>query len=172
MAKKSKGFAELLQQKREGEIEQRGMNKLRQKLQDSPFGKTIGGIVTNPEGEVKMSEVLEKFVEPYLDTAKSSSDRRSLIGIAVTAWNLALMPENERQSFIDKFIVEMFNQKDTHIIQDIREILDEMVARKLEFFPDVKRLIVEFQLQETRNKFHLSVASTLTESSIPAKPQS
>jgi hypothetical protein len=58
--------------------------------------KRIGG-----SGEVKMSEVLEEFVEPYLDFAQNRSQREKLFSIAVIAWNLAIMPGNERQPMID-----------------------------------------------------------------------
>ncbi len=160
MAKKSKGFSELLHQQRHTQLEQRGMNKLRQKVQNSPIGEKIGGIVANPEGMAKMSEVLEEFVEPYLDTAQNRSQRETLIGIAVIAWNLALLPINEREPIIAKVIAEAVDQKDTLAKQDTREVIDELIARKLEFFPENQRFIVEFQLQETRNHFHLSVAST------------
>jgi hypothetical protein len=166
MAKKSKGFAELVQQQRDAQLEQRGMNKLRQKIQNSPIGEKIGGIVTSPEGVAKMSEVLEEFIEPYLDTATNSYDRKILVGMAVMAWNLALMPASKRQPLIKKFILDVFGKGDPRTsqdIQDIKDIINELIGRKLEIFPDNQRFIVEFQLQETRNQFHLSVASTLME---------
>lgn len=163
MAKKSKGFAELVQMQRDAQLGQRGMNKLRQKIQNSPIGETIGGIVTNPEGVAKMSEVLEEFIEPYLDTATNSHDRKILVGMAVTAWNLALMPASKRQPLIKEFILDVVGKGDPRASQEIKDIINELIDRKLEIFPDNQRFIVEFQLQETRNQFHLSVASTLME---------
>ncbi len=44
---------------------------------------------------------------------------------------------------------------------DALEIIDEMIARKQQFFADNQRLIMDFQLQDTGKSFHLSVASTL-----------
>jgi hypothetical protein len=169
MARKSKGFSELVQQQQYAQIEQRGMNKLRQKIQNSPIGEKIGGIVTSPEGVVKMSEVLEDFIEPYLDMATNFHDRKTLVGIAVTAWNLALMPASKRQPLLKKFILDLVGKRDSRTSQDIKDIINELIDRKLEIFPDNQRFIVEFQLQETRDQFHLSVASTLMEPDISAQ---
>lgn len=162
MAKKSKGFGEILKQQRADKRHQKGLEKLGQKVKKGPLGDKFAGMVTNPKGEVKMSEVLEAFVEPYLDFIQSSSEREKLFNIAVIAWNLAIMPEKERPSMIDELIKVGLNEADPLAQQDTREIIDELIARKLKFFAKHKRFIVDFQLQDTGNEFHLSVASTFS----------
>ncbi len=67
MARKSKAFGEILKQQRADKSHQKRLEKLEQKLQTGPLGDQFAGTVMNPKGEVKMSEVLEAFVEPYLD---------------------------------------------------------------------------------------------------------
>lgn len=62
---------------------------------------------------------------------------------------------------IDKFIQQGLKRNDQLAQQDTQEILDELIARKQALFPDNKRYIVEFELQDTGKTFHLSVASTL-----------
>jgi len=56
---------------------------------------------------------------------------------------------------------ELAQRGDLLAQQEMMKIIEELITRKLELFPDNRRLIVEFHLQETRNKFHLSVASTM-----------
>jgi hypothetical protein len=162
MAKKSKGFAELLQQQRDTQLEKIGMTKLEKKVKGIAGGKDIK-LVQNLEGVEKMSEVLETFVEPYLDFADSCADREKLFTIAVAAWNLTFMPEEKRPAIIKEMIAVGVDKKDMLAQQDMRAILNEMIARKLTLFSDNQRLIINFQLQESKDKFHLSVASTLTE---------
>jgi uncharacterized membrane-anchored protein YjiN (DUF445 family) len=161
MAKKSKGFADLLRQERNEDIEGRSMNQLKRKIKNNPLGQKMAGMVTNPEGMDKMSEVLQVFVDPYLKSVTNSSQRETLFDIAVMAWNLSLTPENERQSLVEEMLEQLAQRGDLLAQQEMREIIEELITRKLELFPDNRRLIVEFHLQETRNKFHLSVASTL-----------
>ncbi len=109
-----------------------------------------------------MSEVLEEFVEPYLDFAQNRSQREKLFSIAVIAWNLATIPEDERQPMIDQLIKVGLKGNDPLAQQDTREIIDELIARKQKFFAKNKRYIVDFQLQNAGKQFHLSVASTLS----------
>ena len=161
MARKSKGFGEILKQERAGKTHQKGLEKLEQKVKKGPLGDKFANMVTSPKGEVKMSEVLEEFVEPYLEFVHNPIQRENLFQVAVTAWNLALIPENARQPTIDKFIKEGLKGNDPWIQQDTREILDELIARKQKLFAKNTRFIVDFQLEDTDTKFHLSVASTL-----------
>jgi hypothetical protein len=84
--------------------------------------------------------------------------------MAVAAWNLAIMPEDARKSAMaDLFDDLMKNQKAT-VRQDLDNLIAEMIARKLELFPNNRRYIVDFQLEGEGERFHLSVASTLAPS--------
>lgn len=161
MAKKSKGFAELRRLQQADQAQQQALDQLEQKLQDMGVG---AGVVRNPKGEVKMSEVLESFVEPYLEAIKTHSARERLFNIAVLAWNLAIMPEDERQSMLDQLRNEAIKRGDPLARRETREVIDILIARKQEFFADNQRFIIEFQLQDLGNTFHLSVVSTTSKS--------
>jgi hypothetical protein len=160
MAKKSKGFGELLNQQRAENLHREGLAKLQEKVQHGAMGDKVAGIVTNPKGEIKMSEVLEAFVEPYLDFARNQSQREKLFSIAVAAWNLALMSEGDCQSLTNKIVKAGIKGNDLLAQHDTREVINEMIVRKQKFFADNQRYIVDFQLQDAGKQFHLSVAST------------
>ena len=82
----------------------------------------------NPQGEVKMSEILEELVEPYLNFARNFSQREKLFSLALVAWNIALMPENERQQMIDQVIEQVMGGNDPLARQDAREIIDGLIG--------------------------------------------
>lgn len=161
MAKKSQGFGKPLHQKQADKVHRKALEKLQQKVQQGSLGDKFTAMVTNPQGEVKMSEVLEEFVEPYLDFARNRNQREKLFGIAVAAWNLAIMPESDRQQMINRLIEQGLKGNDPLAQQDTKEIIDEMICRKQALFADNKRYIVNFQLQDMGKTFHLSVVSTL-----------
>ncbi|MCT7968404.1 hypothetical protein NG799_19020 [Laspinema sp. D1] len=162
MARKSKAFGEILKQQRAEKTHEKELEKLQQKLQKGPWGDKVAGTVTNPKGEAKMSEVLEEFVEPYLSSIETPVERKKLFEVAVVAWNLSLMPETVRQTMIDKLIQESMEGADPWIKQDMRKMIDELIARKQKFFTQHKRYVIDFQLEDTGSGFHLSVASTLS----------
>jgi hypothetical protein len=160
MAKKSKGFGELLKQQRGDQFAQRALDKLQQQVQQGPLADQFGSLIVNPQGEVKMSEVLEEYVEPYADSAPNYSQRQKLFELAIIAWNLAMMPESGRKVMIDEFLQQGI--KGNRLIQqDARKVLEAMMVRKQEFFADHRRYIIDFKLQDLGDQFHLSVASTL-----------
>lgn len=157
MARKSKGFGELL---REESSPQRGMEKLQKRVKaESDWGKTVE-IVSNLEGHEKMSEVLEAFVEPYLYTTHTYEQQKVLLTIACFAWNLSLLPANQRSVELDRIIHSLTLGGDRQEEQETREILEEMMVRKQDFFADNKRYILDFELQRGNREHHLSVVST------------
>jgi hypothetical protein len=163
MARKSKGFGELLKQERGNQKHQKRLKELQQKLKEGPLAEQLADMVINPKGEVKMSEVIGAFVEPYLDFTEDWSEQEKLFHLAVIAWNLSLMPENERPALLDEFMKVALKGNDPLVQQDAREIIDEFIARKQQFFDKYKRFIVDFELEDAGNEFHISVASTLLE---------
>jgi maltose-binding protein MalE len=161
MAKKPKGFSDLLkQQQQSNQFQQQALEKLQQQVQQAGWGDRFSNLVVNPQGEVKMSEVLEEFVEPYVGSAPTYSQRQTLFGLAIIAWNLALMSESERQIKVDEFLQQVIKD-DRFIQQDTRAIIEGMITRKQAFFADCQRRIIDYKLQDLGDQFHLSVASTL-----------
>jgi hypothetical protein len=60
-------------------------------------------VVFKSSGE-KMSEVLEEFIEPYVESATTPEAYDKLIALAIIAWNAALLEETERQNLITRSI--------------------------------------------------------------------
>lgn len=160
MAKKSKAFSELLRlQKRKPQRPQNPLASLEKKLRKEsfPFEK----LVVSPPGEVKMSEVLEDFVEPYREEAQTKEATRRLLTLATIAWNAALYPEPERQGMIDQVLTDDIVEGDKKLKAEIQEIVKELIARKNRYFSENKRMILDFELKDVGSGYHLSVASTL-----------
>jgi hypothetical protein len=118
--------------------------------------------VIEPSGEVKMSEVLTAFIEPYLESADTEDAYRKLLTLAIAAWNISLFPEEKQQGMIDK-ILETMPATSEEVKADLREIVNMLIARKRAYFSEHKRMIVGFELTNTGKDYHLSVASTLEE---------
>lgn len=116
--------------------------------------------MANPKGKVTMSEILEDFISPYLELTHHYSEQENLVSIAIMAWNLSIVPESNRQAIFDSQLKTAFKDRDRFAQRDIRELITEMMERKQQYFSDHQQLIIDFQLRDLGDRFHLSVAST------------
>jgi hypothetical protein len=118
-------------------------------------------LIANPEGEAKMSGLIAELIAPYLDDAKTLDAYKNLVATACIAWNTALLPEAEWSPAINKLVSELGAVPD-EFRQDMLSIIMEMIKRKLELFPDNHRQVVNFKVTETKQNYHLAIASTLS----------
>jgi hypothetical protein len=133
--------------------------ELAAKVAQGPLGPSQ--FVVNPKGVEKMSDVLDDFVAPYEDSAATKEEYEKLLTLAITAWNAALLPEAERSQMLEEVLGKGLPDLPKSLRKDLRAFVDELIVRKLTHFAANRRAIVDFTLQETRDGYHLSVASTL-----------
>ena len=126
------------------------------------FGKNLpeGAIITDSHQKEKMSEVLIEFAKPLTDECEDDEAFYLAIQISVLTWNLSFFPLKERKKLIDEFINKCVN--DNREIKTTREILSKMLERKEKNFPDIKRMIIDFQISYTNGKPYLNVMSSPT----------
>lgn len=113
-------------------------------------------VIFHPSGEAKMSEVLLKFIKPYVDHANTEDAYRKLMMIAILGWNAALLPKEKRQEMVNSFLEEMRIPE----ANGLRSIIEMLIERKLKHFAENKRVIVNYELTDLGDDIHLSVAST------------
>ena len=128
MTRKSKAFSELLRLQKMSQRPQNPLASLEKKLRKKsfPFDK----FVVSPPGEVKMSEVLEDFVEPYREFAQTKKATKRLFTLATIAWNAALLPSPEQQGMIDKMITDDLVEGDDLLKAEIIDLIQKLIARK------------------------------------------
>jgi hypothetical protein len=138
---------------------QQSIERLKRKLEQEPLGDVK--FVVEPQGQVKMSDVLERFAEPYLDFAETAEDYRKLFTVAALAWNAAFLPPSEQEKMVDDILGARVPADSGELKKGLTEIVGALIARKQALFADNTRKIVNLELTETASGFHLSVASTL-----------
>lgn len=114
-----------------------------------------------PSGVAKMSQVVIDFIEPYVEYAETCEAYQKLVMIAIVAWNTTLLPEKEQKPMVKKMIKSLSLPRSD--ARDTKGIIEELIKRKNKHFAEHTRTIVDYQVTETRDGFHLSVASTLDE---------
>ena len=163
MARKSKDFNELMKQKQSSQEKHKNLEALREKMQGGVFGELAANIPIEPKGAPKMSEILQQFVAPYLDNVHTSKRRKSLFSLAVIAWNAAVMPESQQKTTLDTFLEQQLSNQDAETQQGVTQMITELITRKNQHFSHIKRLIMDFDVKQSGQRYDISVASTLLE---------
>ena len=79
-----------------------------------------------------------------------------MLTTAIIAWNVTLFPEKERLSRLEELVVTLPED----VREDGRQIIVELMVRKERFFSQYKRMIIDFELANAGDHWHLSVMST------------
>ncbi len=117
--------------------------------------KAIFGQASGP----KVSERILELVQPYQIGVSTEESLRKLMETAVIAWNIALEPAERHSAAIEELISGL-HISDAQVIQDGRRILTALVRRKLDLFPDDRRLVLNDHVDITANGFHFDVITT------------
>ena len=128
-----------------------------------PLSKSFGRnlpkdavITTSPQKE-KMSEVLLEFAEPLTAACEDDESYYNALRISAIAWNASFFPSKERTR-IDETVNENISDKEAR--ETTKEILLKMLRRKEQDFPDIKRMIIDFQVSYRDGARHLLVISS------------
>jgi hypothetical protein len=157
VAEQSKGFGKPVHVDKTASKSNQRLQQFAKKFEEHPLSDRFEKTVINPAGVTRMSDVLEDFTEPYLKAVQNHEEREKMFTLAVVAWNAALLPRSEGHTMVDQFLKMLPEQG---LVDDgIREMIDEMIQRKLEQFADIRRVIVNMELIDQGKTFHLSVAS-------------
>jgi hypothetical protein len=88
---------------------------------------------------------------------RSEEDYRKLLSAALAAWNAALLPLRDRRAMVDSIVEKAIPAA----VDDAKLVIGELIRRKDRFFPEIKRVMLSYELTMTRDGAHVSVASTL-----------
>jgi hypothetical protein len=136
--------------------------KVREELQQEWVQKRLGrsGILLADQADhsIRMSEALLALAEPMMRAAGDAIEFRATVGLAAFAWNLSMLSELEREKDLAKIITDLAPD-DVMDRAIIRQDLSEMIRRRMELFPEVRRVVIDFQVQESDGKMNLNVVS-------------
>ena len=109
-----------------------------------------------------MSEALLEFAEPLMDVIDTDDydEYGKAVMMAIVLWNCAIMQKQTAKSKEMEKLLKPLTQD-----ADGKSIVQYMLSRKHQMFPDVNRYILDYELTDRGDEFHLSVASTIGDES-------
>lgn len=134
-----------------------------------------GAAASGQAASQKMSEVLLDFIAPYRESAETDEEMERLLVAGIAAWNLALLPEAAREAAIadvarrsllgGSVIRRLASRLRSAVLGpsvdlvEFRQLLGALVARKLGYFAENRRFILDYELSETDAETRLFVVS-------------
>jgi len=135
--------------------------KLLQRVKDQSIdgGKEF---LIAPPNMTKMSDIIIDYARPLLNVAKNDEEQKKALSIAIAIWNLSLYPKEMQSEYIGKITEIMTaSRKDSRISENEKEVLNFLMERKKTFYPEIKRVILDYEYVETPKGFHINVVSNI-----------
>ena len=112
--------------------------------------------------KAKISEMLLAVSRNYIALGEDLEHKRQLLFGAVSAWNIACLPEHQRERALKKFMTAYRDANPTQTPQDYADVEEDMrqlIERKSATYPEVCSQIINADLREEGGEFRVTVAS-------------
>jgi hypothetical protein len=162
MARKSRGFSDLLAETQIQRGIEPSMQKLGKKVK-KVFGQDVQMLRDQP-GLASMSDVLEELVRPYLEATSNRTQLEMMFSLGSVAWNMSILAKDSSQEMLDKSLLNMMKKQGLGNVETSRFLVEKLIDRKNKLFPDNDRMIMHFDLHYAGSgQYNISVASTIPE---------
>ena len=120
---------------------------------------------------VKMSAVILKLAEPLLKEFGDDDKRiETIISLTIIEWNNLMFPEDMREKFQDEMIDTLSPPGDeAETVGSLLYISDMIAKRQKKYFPDLKKMIIDYELIVSDGDITLNISSAPMESN--SKPK-
>ena len=114
-----------------------------------------------PEGEAKMSAVVLQLADPLMKQHGKTAERaEAILMLTIAGWNKSLFPP-DKQPLLEKDLIDAFVPKDgsaeaVGVAVDVMSIVEQ---RRQKLFPDVRKIIVDYELEISGGRLTLNVSS-------------
>jgi hypothetical protein len=107
-----------------------------------------------------MSDVLQDFAEPLLETADDDKFFANAISFAAFCWNMSFLSEKEQRKMM-RDIVDEIVKSDALARLGAEDWARMLLERKKTFFADDRRIILDYKIVEENGRERLLVMSSL-----------
>lgn len=101
------------------------------------------------------------LADPLLKRPDTTASRAEwLIALAVAAWNKSILPA-DHQPEMERDLIDVFVPKDGYAesVGTVIEIMDFIAGRRMQIYPNLHKLIVDYDLDISAGSLTLDIAS-------------
>ena len=121
----------------------------------------VTNVIPTPGDEAKMSAVILELADPLLDEDSTDAEYvESIVLLTILTWNKAMFSADS-QDGIEKEILDALvpPDGDAELLAEIIQTMDLIEERRKRLFPDLHRIVCNYDLQVSEGKIALNIAS-------------
>jgi hypothetical protein len=119
-------------------------------------------LTINTSPKIKMSELISEYASDYINIGEDTEERQNYLNGACTLWNIAILDENHREGAL-RGAIESYKSlnQENHDVENFENDLRILIQKKLEMFPDIKKVIIEAIIEAlSETQYRINIAST------------
>ena len=117
---------------------------------------------TDPTPKRKMSEMISEMAALFINGGRTPEEKHYRLTAACSAWNMACGSPDVRRQQLEQY-VEGYRQHNPAAspsdLANIRKVMESLMERKLEIFPDDKRQIVSARIVMVGRAYRIETES-------------
>ena len=108
-----------------------------------------------------MSAVILELAEPLFDDHRANPKRvESIIALTIVAWNKSLLPADEQDDVVREAVNKIVPADgEAEMVGTIVHMLELIEDRRKKLFPNVRKLVVNYDLHVSEDSISLDIAS-------------
>ncbi len=115
-----------------------------------------------PSPKRKMSEMISEMAASFISGGKTPEEKHHRLTAACSAWNMACGSPELRRQQLEQY-VEGYRQNNPAIapsdLANVRKVMESLMERKLELFPDDQRQIVSGKIVMVGKDYRIEVVT-------------
>ena len=116
----------------------------------------------DPTPKRKMSEMISEMAAFFISQGKTPDEKQRRLTAVCSAWNMACGSPEIRRQQLEQY-VEGYRQCNPAVspgdLASVRKVMESLMERKVELFPDDKRQIVGAKIVMVGKDYRIEVAS-------------
>jgi len=111
-----------------------------------------------------ISQMIFDFAGDFIGMGDTIEQKQSHLNAACSAWNIAILPKHERKKALKKYLNEYKNANPTdNSMNHVRHDMELLIKAKIKMFPNIKKPIVNAQIQQEGDQYKILAASLRAE---------
>ena len=93
---------------------------------------------------MKISQMINTYAADFIMLADTDDKKQSHLNLAVSAWNIAILPRPQRKKAIDEYLLSFKAHNPRSLgVKAVKQDLKQLIKQKNKMFPAISKPVVD-----------------------------